>query len=225
MLQVRPGIDPLLRRPFSICGRDRNRILILYQVVGRGTAILMSAKQGERVSVLGPLGKGFEIPAKGNTPILVGGGIGVAPLFFIAQSLKRRNVEFMMGFASASEILPLGRLKGPRIKISLATDDGTRGHAGFVTDLLERRIEKRAPDKGGINLFVCGPRPMLKKVARLALAHRIPCHVSLEARMACGLGACLGCAVKASFSEGRAYYHVCKDGPVFPVEAIDWEAL
>lgn len=225
MIRVRQGMDPLLRRPFSICGTDKDLFLLIYRVVGQGTAILSEAKPGENLSVLGPLGKGFEIPAKGNTAVLVGGGIGVAPLFFLTQTLKKRDIEFMMGFASAKDILTLDQVKSPRIKRSFATDDGTQGHAGFVTDLLEKYLEKRTSDEHRMTLLACGPKPMLKKVAQIALARRVPCQVSLEATMACGLGACLGCAVKASASAGRVYHHVCKDGPVFPIEAIDWKDL
>jgi dihydroorotate dehydrogenase electron transfer subunit len=225
MIRVSRGIDPLLRRPFSIGGIEKNLFLVLCQVVGRGTGILAQIKDGERLSVLGPLGKGFELPARGTTPILVGGGIGVAPLCFLAQSLGRTKAEFMMGFASAKAILRLKHIRTTHIKISLSTDDGTKGHAGFVTDLLDKYLKKRGLDKGALSLFACGPKLMLKKVAQIASGYRLSCQVSLEASMACGLGACQGCAVKASQMEGRPYYHVCEDGPVFEAGAIDWDNL
>jgi dihydroorotate dehydrogenase electron transfer subunit len=223
MIRVSQRIEPLLRRPFSICGTEKDLFLILYRVVGQGTAVLAQTKEGERLPVLGPLGKGFEPPAGGISPILVGGGIGVAPLCFLAQSLSKIKAEFMMGFASTKEIPRLKHIKGPHTRISLSTDDGTRGHAGFVTDLLEKYLEKRGPDKDALSLFACGPKPMLKKVAQIALGYRLSCQVSLEASMSCGLGACQGCAVKASGAEGRPYHHVCKDGPVFDAKEIDWE--
>jgi dihydroorotate dehydrogenase electron transfer subunit len=225
MVRVTRGMEPLLRRPFSLCGREKDLFLILYRVVGQGTAILAQAKKGERLAVLGPLGKGFEPPVPGSTPILVGGGIGVAPLFFLAQALGKIETEFMMGFASAKAIVRLKRMKGPQIKISLSTDDGTKGYAGFVTDLLEKYLEKRTPDRDVLSLFACGPQLMLKKVAQIASEYRLSCQVSLEASMSCGLGACQGCAVKASDTQGRPYYHVCKDGPVFPSHEIDWDHL
>jgi dihydroorotate dehydrogenase electron transfer subunit len=222
MIRVSQRIDPLLRRPFSICGTEKDLFLVLYRIVGQGTAILAQTREGERLSVLGPLGKGFEPPASGSTVILVGGGIGVAPLFFLAQNLGKIKTEFMMGFASAKEILRLKHIKGPHIKISLSTDDGTRGHAGFVTDLLEKYIQKRGSGGDTLSLFACGPKLMLKKVAQIASGNHLSCQVSLEASMSCGLGVCQGCAVKAFETEGRPYYHVCKDGPVFEAKAIDW---
>jgi dihydroorotate dehydrogenase electron transfer subunit len=157
--------------------------------------------------------------------VLLGGGIGVAPLLFMAQSMKTRMFQFMMGFGSASEIIAVDHVAGHRMELSVATDDGTRGHAGPVTDLLERYLKKHKSKKQAISLFACGPKPMLKRVAEMTMDRGISCQLSLEASMACGLGACQGCAVKASSNEDRTYYHVCRDGPVLPVQAIDWDAL
>ena len=225
MIRVRSGMDPLLRRPFSICGTERDSFLVLYRVVGEGTAILRDAKAGEILSVLGPLGTGFELPGGDAIPLLVGGGIGVAPLLFLAQRLKKRKTLFMMGFASEKEVLALPQIKGTRTKVSIATDDGSKGHSGFVTDLLEDYLVKSGVEKKRHRLFACGPKEMMKKIAGISASHSIPCQCCLEASMACGLGACLGCAIKAPESSGRAYVHVCKDGPVFSTEAIDWNAL
>jgi dihydroorotate dehydrogenase electron transfer subunit len=113
----------------------------------------------------------------------------------------------------------------PNVNIAIATDDGTYGHAGLATDLLEAYIEERKGGKEALSIFTCGPKPMLKKVALIAKQLDLPCQASLEAAMACGLGACLGCAVEASPKEGQTYRYVCKDGPVFPVQAIDWDRL
>ena len=225
MIRVRSGLDPLLRRPFSICGTERDSFLVLYRVVGEGTAILRDAKAGEILSVLGPLGTGFEFPGGDAIPLLVGGGIGVAPLLFLAQRLKKRKTLFMMGFASEKEVLALPQIKGPRTKVSIATDDGSKGHRGFVTDLIEDYLVKSGVEKKRHLLFTCGPKGMMSKMADISASHSIPCQCCLEASMACGLGACLGCAIKAPESSGRAYVHVCKDGPVFRTEAIDWKAL
>jgi dihydroorotate dehydrogenase electron transfer subunit len=225
MVRVRSGMDPLLRRPFSICGTERDSFLVYYRVVGQGTVILTQAKEGEVLSVLGPLGKGFELPVGDATPVLVGGGIGVAPLLFLAQRLKKKKALFMMGFASAAEVLTVAYMKGTRAKVSIATDDGSKGHRGFVTDLLQDYLVRSGAEKKGHLLFTCGPGAMMKRVAEISAAHNIPCQFSLEASMACGLGACLGCAIKAPDGSGRAYVHVCKDGPVFRTEAIDWKAL
>ena len=226
MIRVRSGVAPLLRRPFSISGTEGDDLFfILYRVVGPGTAIMAETKKGERLSVLGPLGKGFEIPKNNQIPLLVAGGIGVAPLIFLAQTVKSRPVQFMMGFGSASEIIAIDWMGRLPVDVSIATDDGTSGHAGPVTDLLEAYLRQNRGLKDSLSVFTCGPGPMLKKLAALTIDHDIPCQVSMEAAMACGLGACQGCAVKASSDEKRAYFHVCKEGPVFPVQAIDWKNL
>lgn len=225
MIRVQSGVDPLLRRPFSICGTERDSFLVLFREVGYGTSILAKARSGEILSVLGPLGNGFELPSSDAIPVLVGGGIGVAPLFFLAQRLKNRKVLFMMGFASAEEVLTVPYVKDSRTRLSIATDDGSQGHGGFVTDLLEDYLATEGAGRKKHLLFACGPKAMLKRMAEIASSDDLPCQFSLEATMACGLGACLGCAVKASNSANRTYYHVCKDGPVFRAEAIDWKAL
>ncbi|MBW2609850.1 MAG: dihydroorotate dehydrogenase electron transfer subunit [Deltaproteobacteria bacterium] len=227
MIRVGSGIEPLLRRPFSICGRQGNDVfLVLYRVVGKGTAIMAETEKGGRLSVLGPLGNGFELPKPGQTVVLVAGGIGVAPLFSLAQAVKEKDIQFMAGFGSSDEIIrmdPINDLNG--INISFSTDDGTKGHAGLVTDLLDEYLKKNRDRSDSMSLFICGPLPMLKRVAAMALDHNISCHASLESAMACGLGACQGCAVRSSSQEKTEFYHVCKDGPVFPIGTIDWNSL
>ena len=224
MIRVRPGLDPLLRRPFSICGTERDSFLVYYRVVGQGTSILKEARHGETLSVLGPLGTGFEFAADRGNPVLVGGGIGVAPLLFLAQRLKKKAL-FMMGFASAGEIPAVPRVKGAGLEVSIATEDGSRGHHGFVTDLLENFLSGTGAAKKTPVLFTCGPKAMMKKVADISSLHGIQCQFSLEASMGCGVGACMGCAIRAAGSSTRAYVHVCKDGPVFRAETIDWKAM
>jgi len=225
MVQVHPGNDPLLRRPFSICGTRADALLILYRVVGKGTSIMAEKRVGERVSLVGPLGRGFEKPEGKDMALLVAGGIGIAPLFFLAQTMEPTHYRFFAGFGTARDIIRAEDVVGDAGDVSLATDDGSEGYAGLVTGLLEAYLEPKGPGHDGISLFTCGPRPMLRKVALEAMARQIPCQVSLEAAMACGLGACQGCAVKAGTRERRPYYHVCSDGPVFPVSSIDWDCL
>jgi dihydroorotate dehydrogenase electron transfer subunit len=225
MIRVRRALEPLLRRPFSICGVKKDLCLFLYRIVGQGTAVMARLREGHEVSVLGPLGKGFTLPKKDQLPILVAGGIGIAPLAFLAQSLKTKAFPFLMGFGSASEIIDLEHLSGGRMEISVATDDGTRGHAGPVTDLLEKFLKSQKTKSKKLSVYTCGPKPMLKKIAETARHRKIPCQLSLEANMACGIGACQGCALRAASSEKSPYVLVCRDGPVFPVHAIDWEAL
>jgi dihydroorotate dehydrogenase electron transfer subunit len=222
MIRVRPGLDPLLRRPFSICGVEKDLFLVLYRVVGKGTSLMTELGQGKRLWVLGPLGKGFTVPEKSTSPLLVGGGIGIAPLMFLRQLRKEKKIAFLVGFRSAKDIISPQRITGENRGFMVATDDGTKGHHGPVTDLIEERLRKNA---GELVVYACGPKPMLKKVAERAMALGIPCQVSLEAHMACGLGACQGCAVKASASSEKTYFYVCKEGPVFEAEEIDWEMI
>lgn len=225
MLRVGRGMDPLLRRPFSICGiREDDLVLILYRVVGRGTTIMCDAREGESLSVLGPLGSGFEMPQKGEKPLLVAGGMGIAPLIFLALIMGPRSFPFLAGFGSAKEIVATDEIGFSGLDLSISTDDGSEGHRGLVTELLENRL---AGFNGNINpvVFACGPLPMLKEVAAITLDKDVPCQVSLEASMACGLGACQGCAIRRSSEQAMAYYHVCQDGPVFNVNALDWERL
>jgi dihydroorotate dehydrogenase electron transfer subunit len=222
MIRVRTGLDPFLRRPFSICGTQAgNLFFILYRVVGKGTSLMAKTASGERISVLGPLGRGFSPPEAGGKPILVAGGIGIAPLIFLAQTVGHNEITFMAGHGSACKILDPDEMGLYRGKTQIATDDGTAGHSGPVTDLLESHMAGSAQDPQSI--LACGPMPMLKRVAALAKTYNILCQVSLEATMACGLGACQGCAVPAASEHDRAYYHVCRDGPVFNVRHLNWE--
>jgi dihydroorotate dehydrogenase electron transfer subunit len=223
MIRVRPGIDPLLRRPFSICAvQDDELLLILYRVVGKGTAIMAEISEGDRFSVLGPLGKGFALPNPHQQSILVAGGIGVAPLLFLAQHIRTGPIQLMMGFGSAAEIIALELILDRTIDFVIATDDGSAGHAGPVTDLLESQLNQHEFEKDTASIFTCGPKPMMRKVATMTLERGIPCQTSLEAVMACGVGVCRGCSIKATSKEDHTYCHVCTDGPVFPAKAIDW---
>lgn len=223
MIRVGTRIDPLLRRPFSICGiREDGGVMILYRVVGRGTRMMAAAKAGDALDVLGPLGKGFDAPDPARVPFLVTGGMGIAPLSFLAQRLGP-NGHLLTGYACADQQVPLHRFGASHCEVSVATEDGSAGYHGMVTTLLEE-ILRQSPE-GVPDIYACGPVPMLKAVAALALKKGIPCRVSLESTMACGLGACQGCAVAAAPGRDRAYYHVCRDGPVFDVNAIDWERL
>jgi dihydroorotate dehydrogenase electron transfer subunit len=223
MLRVGRGMDPLLRRPFSICDAVDDLVFILYRVVGRGTRIMSDARKGERLQVLGPLGKGFARPFTGKDTILVAGGIGIAPLLFLSRWMAPGSVTFFAGFGSVDQIVEADELGLSGMAISIATDDGSAGHHGLVTELLEKAMTGLSGDRGMV--FSCGPLPMLKAVAAMTRDRKISCQVSLEALMACGLGACQGCAVKAVPGQDRAYWHVCQDGPVFDATDLDWGAL
>ena len=225
MIQVGPGPDPLLRRPFSICRcREDGVFLILYKVAGRGTRLMSRTKKGDQLSVIGPLGSGFVLPEGPTKPLLVSGGMGIAPLLFLLQTLKTDDTIFMAGYRLTSEIIDIRKIGLSRHKILTATEDGLTGHHGLVTELLEAGL--RESDGGRLQVFACGPVPMLRQVADITLgAEGVECQVSLESPMACGVGACQGCAVRASSEENRTYFSVCRDGPVFDARTLDWKSL
>lgn len=227
MLRVTPAADPLLRRPFSIAGvTAAGHALILYRVVGRGSRLMADFPPGERVPVLGPLGKGFELPRGDQISLLVAGGMGIAPMCFLSHRMGS-DLDLLTGYGSADQTIPLERLGLPHIQPLLATEDGTAGHCGLVTDLLVTHIMNRTKpgERRESMIYACGPLPMLKAVAGLALKERMRCQVSLESVMACGLGACQGCAVRAASERERKYFHVCQDGPVFDAKALDWNEI
>ena len=219
--------DPLIRRPFSIHGIiEGNTILILYQIVGKVTSLLSLVKKNEQISVIGPLGKGFRLPEPKGRAILVAGGMGLAPMFFLAQALPpevRRNTKMMLGFSTSQEVILIDQIKDLDLELSLATEDGSMGFMGTVTELFEQSIDRDLAEEPII--YACGPNPMLKKIVQEARRLNLTCYVSLESYMACGMGICLGCAIKAARMEDTEYYYVCKDGPVFSAEMIDWEVV
>jgi dihydroorotate dehydrogenase electron transfer subunit len=221
-VRVHPSWDPLLRRPFSIHAADGNtgRIVLLYRVIGKGTEFLRSLGEGDSVDAMGPLGNGFHLGRNLSPALVIAGGLGSAPAFFLISRLLEtgRPVTFLWGTRSAAEIFGLDRFRAEGVDIRLATDDGSLGRAGTVTGLLKEFLKEK---KSLENLegFVCGPKPMLAAVQALAGGMPFPVQACLEERMACGTGVCQGCAVKMrSGSLGM----VCSDGPVFPLEEVDF---
>lgn len=219
-LRLPDVLTPLLRRPFSIhrLVKENSRVIgleILYKVVGGFTETLSKVPSGTAIDLLGPIGRGFTVSNAFQNPVLVGGGIGVAPLVFLADSLAESGLDpagaaVFLGGRTADDILCADSFRSHGIPVTVATDDGSLGEKSLVTAPLERGIAARRPDI----LYACGPMPMLRAVANIARKNRIPCEVSIETVMACGLGACLGCAVNKDESSGK-YQHVCIDGPVF----------
>lgn len=211
-IQCTKSVDPLLRRPLGVHRIVSDGIEILYEVVGRGTELLAGKRQGETLSIIGPLGNGFE-PVSGEGAILIAGGIGQAPLLALAERLADgKKLQVLIGAKTESHILCEKDFKRLGCKVFIATDDGSKGHKGLVTDLLKDTLNAA--------IYACGPTGMLKAVSRIARTHGVPCQVSLEERMACGVGVCLGCPVKVKTGE---YKMVCKDGPVFDSEEVVWE--
>lgn len=226
-VQVRctSGIEPLLRRPFSIHRVSGKGIEILYEVVGNGTEILSRKKSEEYIDVLGPLGTGFSLPrAQGPGPraIIVAGGIGVAPLVFLAEELAKKKIRtaVLIGAKTKNHILCETDFKKTGAKVHVATDDGSKGCKGLVVKLLEKSL---VPDPLSlVAVYACGPQPMLECIAVMCREQRLECEISLEEKMACGIGVCLGCAVKV---KDGTYKLVCKDGPVFNAHELEKEKI
>ncbi|HEU5140429.1 MAG TPA: dihydroorotate dehydrogenase electron transfer subunit [Bacillales bacterium] len=217
-LLARGGFDTLLRRPISIANVDLNRseLTIIYRVEGNGTRNLSEKQAGDVIDMLGPLGNGFPLdrPKKEQTVLLVGGGIGVPPLYYLSKQLiaKGVKVKHVIGFSSESEVFYEKKFRTLG-ETYVTTVDGTYGQKGFVTDAITKQhIEFDI-------LEACGPTPMLK-----ALEQQYPheeAYFSLEQRMGCAVGACLACVVHVQGDEtGAEYRKVCKDGPVFPIGEV-----
>jgi dihydroorotate dehydrogenase electron transfer subunit len=222
-VMVAHGSDPFLRRTFSVCGVDRMRgsLLLMIDVVGPGTGLLASAPHGGCLNIIGPLGKGFSLDGCRNAfCMLIAGGVGIAPLLFLSEALREQgagDVTLILGARTSSLHRAFDGLVPPRggFRFMQATDDGSLGFNGFATGLMEEQLRLRRPDR----LFTCGPAPMMKTVAAIAVREGIPCQASLEHRMACGIGACFGCAVRL---RSGVMARSCVDGPVFDASEVVW---
>lgn len=206
-----------LRRPISICDIDRERgtLRIVFQIRGEGTAELAEFMPGTFLNVLAPLGNGFTLEENSRKALFIGGGIGVPPLLAAAKHYGS-NATVAVGFRNAGAVILEEDFKSAGCDVRVATDDGSYGYHGLVTDL----IQSETPDM----VYACGPAPMLKAVCAFAAKNRIRCEISLEERMACGIGACLGCACRLKRADGSEYMgHVCKDGPVFDYKNVVME--
>ncbi|TYP52482.1 dihydroorotate dehydrogenase electron transfer subunit [Thermosediminibacter litoriperuensis] len=219
------GPTPLLRRPISIAGANEKdgTVEMVYRVLGEGTRLISQKKAGEILDVMGPLGRGFPVPLDAVDPVLIGGGVGVAPLLYLAQKIagplsrSGRSGAAFIGFSTAGEVFGVDFLKSCGFTVFLTTDDGTAGQKGVPTEAFENCIKGHEVQKQFDIVYACGPKPFLAKVKDAAVRGKIPAYLSLEERMACGVGACLGCAVK---SAGEGYKKVCRDGPVFEAGEI-----
>ncbi len=197
------GLDPFLPRPISIANLENNKITFLYEVRGRGTHIISKLKIGDKLSILGPLGNGFQYNMDKKVAV-VSGGIGVAPMLFLSKSLNQEP-DLYAGFRN--NVYYLDKFK-PYVKnIYVSTEDGSKGYKGYIVDILE-------PEKYDL-IIACGPIPMMNAVIRKC-KDKVPVHVSMESRMACGIGACLGCTINTS----KGIKRVCKEGPVFIGEEV-----
>jgi len=221
MLRGDWGADPLLGRPLSILGENPSEgtIRFLLKVVGRGTRLLYELEPGQKVFGLGPLGRPFPRVVEGEgRRVLVGGGVGVPPMVYLAGKLKEESLAFtfLQGARTERDLVLLEDLEAMEVEPVLATEDGSRGRRGLVTEPMKDLIER-----GADAVYACGPEGMLKAVADLCRG-KVACHMSLEARMGCGYGVCLGCVVPVQRDGHRVYERVCKEGPVFDGEAVLW---
>jgi dihydroorotate dehydrogenase electron transfer subunit len=217
-IHISCGAGNLLRRPISICTWQADMLDIVYQVKGDGTRWLSERVEGDTLDVLGPLGNGFDITALGERPIFIGGGIGVPPMLACAQSACDMGAKpyAVLGFRTKDAVILEDDFKAVCPTV-VTTDDGTYGRHGFVTDAMLDLLEHAT------GVAACGPKPMLKRIAALVDGFGLPCQVSMEERMGCGIGACLVCACTLRDENGNTYYgHVCKNGPVFDSREVVW---
>jgi len=241
--------QPFLRRPFSIHRiKGKDKVELLYEIKGRGTEILSQKMPGEYLDIIGPLGNGFSYERRTSAKrsaaspkgtnderlILVAGGMGVAPLLFLAEqlfrrpsSVVRRNILVLLGAKNKKEVLCVKEFKKLGCEVKISTDNGSMGFKGRVTDLLrtlrttnECEAKRSLPegDERRTTIYACGPSPMLKEISRISSECKIPAQVSMEEHMSCGIGVCMGCVVDTRLG----YKRVCKDGPVFNAQDLVW---
>ena len=200
--------DQYLRRPISVCDAEDERLTLVYKVVGHGTAALSRMEAGETLDLLTGLGHGYDPAAAGSLPLLIGGGVGIPPLYFLARRLREKGlaVQAVLGFNTASEVFFAEEFRRLGCLVTLTTVDGSRGIRGFATDALPAQYS---------HYYTCGPLPMLKAVYARAKGDG---EFSFEERMGCGFGACMGCSCRTKYG----YKRICKDGPVLEREEIIW---
>ncbi len=218
-VHIKCGEGLLLRRPISVClcgmMDPQDLVSIVFEVRGEGTDWLAQREVGDELDVLGLAGNGFDIKPDGRY-LLVGGGIGIPPMLGCAEFVRRSTA--ILGGRSADKIILKNKFEQVSQKVLVATDDGSLGHHGFVDALVRQELEQ---DKGYDGVLACGPKPMLRNVAKVAKEFGVPCLVSMEERMGCGVGACLVCACDMADGSRK---HVCKNGPVFDAKEVDWNA-
>lgn len=230
-VNLRPPADRqfILRRPFSIYRVNRRgdwaaTIEVVFDVRGGGTAALAALRPHDLIDVIGPIGRPFTMPTRQHSCLMVGGGVGAVPLFFLGEELraKQKRVDVLSGAATASRLVNPIDAKRLGATSAFTTDDGSEGHKGFVTDLLAEMIEKCGTEV----IYACGPNAMLAAVSAIGLKHRVPVQVAMEAYMGCGIGICMTCVQPIWNKDGTEVIHVrtCVDGPVFNGARVAWDA-
>lgn len=234
MISVADCIDPLLRRPMAIYRLLRDEdgaargFSLLIEVIGRGTALLEKARPGDELMVLGPLGVPFSLPEQDEPAgehLLVMGGVGAAPFPLLAEELLARGqrVRAFVGARTAELLLCVEDFEGLGVPVEVSTDDGSRGHHGFVVGPLQQYLE--ATGASDALLYACGPTPMMRAVHDIAVAADLPLQVSFEAPMACGIGVCLSCVLPLRDENGEGWHFArcCREGPVFDSRRVVWQ--
>ncbi len=217
------SLSALLRRPVSICDVNiyTGEVRFVFQIRGDGTRLLAEKKVGDTIDILGPLGNGFTVSSDFKNSLLIGGGIGVFPLMMLSKKLEMDSTSVYLGFRNSDMVVLDKEFGYVCSDFKIATDDGSRGIKGYVTQLMEEKIKNSNIDI----VYACGPESMLKIVQKNCLDNGIPCQLSMEQRMGCGIGACLVCACKIKVKGENAweYRHVCKDGPIFSGDEVIFE--
>lgn len=213
-LHIDCGESTFLRRPISICDAQNGEVRFIFEVKGEGTRALSKKEVGDTIDVMGPLGHGFEIKDSVKNPVIIGGGIGVFPLYKLAKELKNANV--FLGFRSKDRVVMEKEFEDVSAMTIVGTDDGSYGFEGYIASAMEQFLNFNECDM----IYSCGPTPMLKAVKKIAEDRGIPCQISLEQRMGCGIGACLVCVCETKNEGTDRYKKVCQNGPVFYSEEV-----
>lgn len=219
-LRVLPMKEALLRRPFSIFQVEGDMFSILYKTVGKGTEALSRMSPGDELSAIGPLGHGFTVPQPGGeTPLLVAGGYGMAAMYLLAQRSPQKGIVFVGGRRRV-DILCEREFHALGWDVRVATEDGSHGERGLVTQPLVTELKRAA---AGRKVFACGPTPMLKAVGKIAGEYAVPAELSMDEHMCCGVGVCLTCVIRVKVAGGWEFQRTCTEGPVFDAGQVVWE--
>ncbi len=213
-LHINCGDSTFLRRPISICDAQNGEVRFIFEVKGEGTSELSKKEEGDYIDILGPLGHGFEIKESVKNPVIIGGGIGVFPLYKLAKELKTADV--FLGFRSKDRVVMEQEFEAEANMVIVGTDDGSYGYSGYIASAMEQYLNSHECDM----IYSCGPMPMLRAVKKIAEERGIKCQLSLEQRMGCGIGACLVCSCETKNDGSEKYAKVCTNGPVFYSEEV-----
>lgn len=215
--------DPLLCRPFAVYRKKGDIIDVMFKIVGKGTRLLSEKAVGDDLEITGPLGNGFPLDEDFETAMLIAGGMGIAGLFLLAEKMHHKDVIVILGACSQDKLLGIDDLNAIGADVRTTTDDGSCGYKGMVSDRFMDILSEEKHNLAKSKIFSCGPVPMLKAVAQIAKENNIPAYVSLEEKMACGIGVCMGCACEVVSLDGKPQYKmVCTDGPVFNAQEVNW---